>query len=232
MKVAILLIGNIRTWDQLKDNFAEAFRHLDPDVFVSTYDIRYGYHPAVQQHIQDTEDTFLTEEQIVDMFKTVNAVVVNVEKIDRARELFETEIAKMHPDFVSHPHSYLQYRKIRLATTLMEEYEKTNHIKYDYVIKARCDINHSKVELDIKSKQILLSSGNLYPNDVFFATNRDDFVTMSKFFMSEFYKPIYPDSHERPPHNLLLNAIKYCELDPIVRPIMQHVVRKNQIQYY
>lgn len=232
MKVAILLIGNVRTWDQLKENFTDSFKHLDPDIFVSTYDIRYGYHPAVQQHIQDSDDVILTEDEIVSMFKGVNAVTVNVEPIEKARLLFENEIPKMHPNFVSHPHSYLQYRKIRLATTLMEEYEKANNFKYDFVIKARCDINHSKVDLDVGEKQILLSSGNLYPNDVFFSTNRDSFVTMSKFFMSEFYKPIYPDSHERPPHNLLMNGINYCGLEPIVRPIMQHVVRKNQIQYY
>lgn len=232
MKVAILLIGNVRTWDQLKDNFTEAFYHLDPDVFVSTYDIQYGYHPAVQQHIQDSDDNYLSVEEIEDKFKDVNAVVVNVEKIERARDYFQEQTSRMHQSFVSHPHSFLQYRKIRLATTLMEEYEKIKNIKYDFVIKARCDISHNKVDLDIESKQIILSSGNLYPNDVFFATNRDDFVTMSKFFMSEFYKPIYTDSHERPPHNLLMNAINYCGLEPIVRPIMQHVVRKNQLQYY
>jgi hypothetical protein len=50
MKTAIILVGNVRTWEECKENFITTFGG-DVDIFVSTYNKQYAYHPCV--HRQD-----------------------------------------------------------------------------------------------------------------------------------------------------------------------------------
>jgi len=69
MKTAVLLVGNVRTWEKCKDNFVEVFGKYNPDIFLATYDTRYGYHPAVRNRIGYYDDEILSRKEIADMFK-------------------------------------------------------------------------------------------------------------------------------------------------------------------
>jgi hypothetical protein len=91
---------------------------------------------------------------------------------------------------------------------------------------------HNGINFDDVDGKIIIDSGNVFPNDCFFMTNRDAAVKIAEFMMEEFFNPKYEDSAERPPHQMFLNAIKHNNLDVDVQKIMNCVVRQNQIQYY
>jgi hypothetical protein len=79
MKTAILLVGNIRTWSYCKENFIQTFGHLNPDIFVSTYNLQYNHHPYIRNLIGDNEDAWLTNEEIADIFSGINVKNISID---------------------------------------------------------------------------------------------------------------------------------------------------------
>ena len=61
MKTAVLLIGNIRDWESCKPSFKQALG--DHDIFVSTYDVRYNYHPINKPAMGDLENEIISPEE-------------------------------------------------------------------------------------------------------------------------------------------------------------------------
>lgn len=233
MKYAIIITGNIRTWELCKPNFIESFSHLNPDVFVSTYDLQYGYHPAQQQWMQGTPDNYLTDDEINDMMSEINPIHIIVESYASNKLFYNNNIKPvLHQNFKDDLHTYLQYSKLNTILSSIKYQEELNGFKYDYIIKLRPDINHNKFLYDINNDTVILSNGNVYPNDVIIATNRDNFINIISFMLDEFYSPTYDDSHIELPHRLLLNAINHFNLTIETQPLMNYVVRKTGNQYY
>jgi len=232
MKVAILITGHIRTWSECKNNFLESFNHLKPDVFVSTYDLQYNYHPAGQHWMGGIPDTYLSTREIESLFKEVNTIVIDVEKIESVYSDYTDRLPYIETNFKNDLHTFLQYRKISRAIQFMKNYENEINSKYDVVIKIRSDIYHNKFDCKIGDNSVIVDSGNLFPNDVFIASMRDNFIKLIEFINSEFYNQIYSDSHLRPPHNLLLCGCKHFGLDINVEDLMQYVLRRTGKNYY
>lgn len=232
MKTAILIIGHIRTWEYCKDNFLESFAHLTPDIFVSTYDLKYNYHPAQQGWMNGAIDTYLEYEEIRELFKDLNIIKIDYERIQDVNSEYEIINDQIHNNFKNDISTYLQYRKLTRAVNILKKYETEFQFKYDSIIKLRTDIHYNRFEYDINNTSIIISNGNVYPNDVIFATERDKFISISEFCNNEFYNPIYTDSHLRPPHNLLLRACEYNNLNIQQQSLMQYVVRKTGKHYY
>jgi hypothetical protein len=115
---------------------------------------------------------------------------------------------------------------------LVKKNEELTKYKFDNIIKIRFDILHNKFTYDIGENHVIISSGNVFPNDVIIATKRDTFMGLSDFFMKEFYNPIYNDSHLKAPHNLLLKGFEHLNLEIDQKDIMDCVVRKAGKQYY
>jgi hypothetical protein len=234
MKTAILIVGNLRTWDKCKENFKQVFNHINSDVFVSTYDIQYNYHPAQMRWMGGDSDVYLTDDEIKSKFYDINVKGFNIESYNDILSLFKTEtLMSIDDKFKDDLHSYLQYKKIKNAFNIMNEYELNNKFKYDMVLKIRSDIHHNTINFEMNvDNSIIISNGNVYPNDVFFSCSRNNFESIIDFIMKEFHNPIYENSHIQPPHTLLLNAIKHFNIDIKTYDIMNHVVRKTGIQYY
>src|SRR3989344_5660712 len=81
-KKAILLIGHLRTWEYCKKSFVASFSNEPCDIFLSTYDKQYGYHPYIQQTLKFFDDHYLTERDIESSFKGLNLVEYLVESQD------------------------------------------------------------------------------------------------------------------------------------------------------
>jgi hypothetical protein len=225
MKVAIALIGNIRTWNECKENFIEIFSPLNPDIYISTYDLQYDHHPYIKGVINDNEDAILSNEEIHQMFSDLN--VKNLE-IECSKEV--TGEIKLHDIFVQTGVSFSQYRKFQNTMKKIAE----SGIDYDCIIKTRCDIIHNPISfegIDLKTS-ILIDSGNVFPNDCFFATNQESMKNVADFIIHELETPSQPDSHVAPPHNLFKNAIINAGLNAYVQKIMNHVIRKNGVKFY
>ncbi len=221
MKTAIILTGNIRTWDECKSSFYQTFNHLNADIFVSTYNLQYDHHPWIKSKIGDPEDCELTNEQILQKFNGFNVKAFHIEgNIDLSKDL-----ERINPNFKSLDICYKQYRKLNLAVQLMQQFETEG--QYDCVIKTRCDVLYNSLEISDITNSIIIDSGNVFPNDQILITNRDKMVEISNFMVNEFFDTKYPNSDSNPPHGMLLNAINHSGLNITKQKIVNCLVRKG-----
>ena len=237
MKTAILLIGNIRTWASCKESFISTFGHLNADIYVSTYNLQYGHHPWIKQTINDFGDDIITSEQITDMFKDMGRVNISVEDHKMNEDLINHENQfKIHPMLKNQFNSYGQCRKLLLACEMAKATEEREHFQYDLMIKTRCDLVYNPIDknkfYDLPKNKIIVDGGNVYPNDCILITSRDNMMHLSKFMFDEFYSPRYENSHLNPPHGLLYNATKYCNLEIETLPMMYYVIRRGERKQY
>lgn len=233
MRIAILIVGHIRTWEKCKENFIEAFGHLNSDVFLTTYDLQYNYHPAQKLNwMVGQRDVFLEEEEIVNLFKDINLIDVDYEKVEDAKKDYNVVYDFLHPNFKGEEHTVLQSRKIIRGFDIIKKYEQKNNFTYDVIIKIRSDIHHNKFEYDISNKNIIISDKNVYPNDVLFACKRNNFEKITQFLINEFFNPRYEDSHLQAPHNLFLRAFEFSNLEIEQKDLMKYVVRISGNQVY
>lgn len=235
MKLAVILVGNVRTWDQCKKNYKELFEKDEkkkPDLFVSTYTRKFNYHPYIQNLTSSFDDFILNKKEVVEMFDGLNVRDIQVEESEYVDDLILKESQKFHDSMKNIDSCYAQYRKLKLGLNMVKNYETMYNFKYDYIIKTRCDIIHNKFKFVDNKEDILIDSGNVFPNDCFFMTNRDSMFEMSEFMYNEFYDPIFENSNNSPPHGLLLNAITNSKLNVKSEKIMKHVVRRTMTQAY
>jgi len=226
MKVAIHIIGNIRTWDTCQHEFKKALGGINADLFVSTYDVKYGYHPYIQGRINDsTEEVYTEPEQIVELFKPYNLKSI---AIDNFQE-FSTKSFDFDDRFKHlHGNCFNPVYKLKQSLDMMTKYEEDNGFKYDVVIKTRSDIIYfDDIDLSFNKGQIVIDSGNVFPNDWIFVTDRDSAINISNFLVNEFFNPVYPDSEQEPPHRFYLNAMRHHNLDIQKRDIAKFLLRKN-----
>jgi hypothetical protein len=223
MKTAILLVGNIRTWSYCKENFLQTFGHLNPDIFVSTYNLQYNHHPYIRNLIGDNEDAWLTNEEIADIFSGINVKNISIDS-----NLHYNLPEDVNSLFTGLETTFFQYLKFFQSVQIMNEYDE-----YDLVIKTRCDLLYNPINFDNVLNSIIIDSGNVYPNDCILIANKNNIVNISEFIMQEFFNPIYSNSHDTPPHGLLCNAINHLNIPVQQQKIMNCVVRKgNKIQQY
>lgn len=223
MKTAIVLVGNVRTWEFCKENFKQIFSEFKPDIFVSTYNLQYNHHPVIQGRIGDSSDFVLEEKTIKKMFNGFNVKEFDIQ--DCANYIDMTEVQE---NFKSLQSCYGQYKRFKRSMEMVN----ASGNKYDLVIKTRCDLIHERIKIVDLSKTIIVDSGNVFPNDCVFITNQQSMTNLSNFIVNEFYKPKYTDSHLNPPHGLLHNAIKEEGLEINVQKIMNCVIRKDGKKYF
>jgi hypothetical protein len=229
MKIALMLVGNVRTFDQCKESFKKTFG--DIDIFISTYDLRYCYHPVVKNNIGDTQDEILTYDYLNKLFEGLNVKSVLIERDEEITRFVNEENSRLHPLLQNIHSSYAQYRKLKTCIDLVIDHENKTGVKYDYLIRARFDLMYNEFDYDIGEKELIHDAGSQpdseFLNDQLFWTNRDDMVNISNFMMNEFYNPIYSNSNESPPHGLLRNAIKHNNLKRTPKNIVSYLLRKN-----
>jgi hypothetical protein len=118
---------------------------------------------------------------------------------------------------------------------MIRQYEESHNFKYDLIIKTRSDLilDHIGYNLGIIGEDvIIISSKNVYPNDVVFITKRDNFIGVIDSILREFYELKNQNSLRDIPHGLLESAIHENGLRAFALPICNHVVRANQKHYY
>lgn len=223
MKTAIILVGNVRTWNYCKDNFNQIFSKLNPDIFLSTYDLQYNYHPAIKNKIGDYTDILLTEEFIKKMFEGFNVKDFDIEDGQKI-----IDMTQVNSSFKEYATCYGQYSRFQKSIQMIEK----SNIEYDCVIKTRCDLIHNDFHFVDLKRNIIIDSGNIFPNDCVLITNQNSMKNISNFIMKEFLNPKYSDSHLNPPHGILHNAIKEESLLISSQKIMNCVIRKDGKKYY
>jgi hypothetical protein len=210
---------------------------LNPDIYISTYDLQYGHHPHIKDLIQDTGDDRISAEAIYEMFKDLNVVDMDVENYEKYIEVILEEEKFVHPSMSLIRSCHAQYRKLFIATRMLEEVEEKQGFKYDFIIKTRPDLIYApSITPGIfipMPKTVYVDSGNMFPNDCIIIGNRNDILNISKFMYEEFFHPIYSDSRQDAPHRLLFNACICYKIAIKTMKLMHHVIRRGgKVQYY
>lgn len=215
MKIAILLCGNIRSWDKTKESFDNFFKNIEYDLFVSTYTKQCEYHPYWLGLNPLFQDVTLEKQNINNLLLNKSKAIVITDSSDN--DIFiENERLKMNPKMKDYFHGFSQFNNIKKAINIMEEYEISNNFKYDIVIKTRFDVLYNSV-LNIQNietivNEILIDSNNTYPNDWFFIIRRNNINDFVDFLINEYYLMKYENSNQKPPHGVFENGCKHNNL--------------------
>lgn len=234
MKTAIILHGNIRTWDETKHSFLESFEYLTPDIYISTYDRQWGYHPYVKNLLSYFDDNSMDEHEIRKIFSTLSNVVdIEIENADTVDEnVKKIENEKFALSMKEITSCFSQFRKVDNALKKIAEYENIKNFKYDYIIKTRFDLIYNATKYEINDNQVLIDSGNVFPNDHIIMCQRNKFFKIIDFIMNEFFNPVFENSGKLAPHNLLKNSIIFNNLEIKTQKIVNCVLRVNGPQPY
>lgn len=229
MRIAVLLVGNIRTFDRCVFSFKEFVTNCKTDVFVGTYDLRYGYHPCVKHSVGLIEDELLNPSQVHDMLKPISPCDV---RIDTHSEFCNDKMPIIGRGFLPHEYkSLIQFFKLEDALSMMLEHEKNNKIRYDLVIKTRCDlIYQGNIPTTLNfSNNIIVDEGNVFPNDCVIIGNRD---IMEKLInkMADICKTTTDresDATVDIPHGILNLASQSLGYNFLEAPLIRGVMRSN-----
>lgn len=232
MKYAIIFNGNFRTWPACRDSFVNSFNDIDYDLFLTTYNKKYGYHPYVKGMLDYHDDESVAKEEILQAFDGLNVKGVLYEDMSSIEKYINTENEKFAPEMKNIHSCFGQYRKIQECVELIKKYEESSSLKYDRIIKTRFDLLYVPFNKQVLSTEVAITTGNCYPNDHIYILERDQFERSNTFIMNEFYKPLYNNSHTTPPHTLLLNSFLHFNLSIKTMKMTNGVVRVNQIQNY
>lgn len=148
MKVAVILTGHMRSWEQVFPNFKEKIiDRYNPDVFIHTYSDEGWWTPGDKV----TETGVFDESPDID----VGAIIKQYqpkdirledwnkslsEDIPSLNKHFE-ERGKNYPNFAHKPRNILSmFYKLSAGVNLMNTYAALNGIQYDLVIRMRPDM--------------------------------------------------------------------------------------------
>lgn len=214
MKIAIALIGNIRTWDKCKQSFIDTFISYNPDIFISTYDYQYNYHPYIANQIRfaDNDEIILSKNDIINKFSNLNIREFDIENVDDLENKFNSEKINIDSSMIEFKSIFFQYRKIDRCMDMIKNYEQNNNIKYDFIIKTRFDVIYHIYNPLYNNNIISLSSGDIFPDDKIFVLDSNNMYKLAKFIYSQFYKSSFVSNNILPPHQLLLNSINHLNI--------------------
>jgi hypothetical protein len=240
MKVALLMVGHVRTWQSCKENFKQVFKDKDFDVFITTYDLKYDYNQGVKTHLNFFEDEILKQKDLSDVFSEFSPKSIEIEDSLKINNLIEEESLKFHNSFKNvylddnqMKPSYGYYRKLKKGLDLIEDYENNNNFKYDKIIKVRTDVIFNYIDFNFNEDEVLVTGpndDNEYPEDLILMCNRNNMFNIVKFIIGEFYNPVYETSVLVRPHGLLKNAINHLNLKRVTKRFVNCILRPNDFR--
>lgn len=214
LKVAILLCGNIRTWDKCRDSFNKTFKNYHPDLFIHCSSKKFDYHPFIISKLPEYTDVDVTPEdaQIVlqNIDKQISIVDMVIEDPNTiTKPSFDSQMKDIY-------HGYYQYRHVYKAMQLMEEHECKIGYKYDIIIKTRFDLLYNEsftIDFPLNIKSVIIDSKNVNPNDWIIIGSRDALIKLPRFVINQYLCATSQLSATRPPHGLLEYFIQIYQLN-------------------
>ena len=225
MKTAIIIAGNVRTWEKCKDSFISVFG-TETDIFVSTYNRQYAYHHWIKQSLNFHEDFDLSKEHMQTMFSGLNLRGCIIDDID---SYVDTNV-KPHICNKFPGDAYLslaQYFKLNDAIDMMKKYEESNGFKYDRVIKTRFDITYNPIDCPNIDDRVYIdgSGAGVFPCDWIFIANRRITLSINDFIMGEIRDMKHESSLADMPHKLFLNGIRASAKELQPSPLVNSIIR-------
>lgn len=226
MKTAVILAGHLRTWEQVKESFKIFMSNIDYDLFVTTYNNQYGYHPHIKEFINFYDETEIEVNE--NLFENLNLKSLVIDDPNDIKQVYSN--STIHSD-MQFENCFCQFYKINNILKNIENFEKENNFKYDFILRTRPDVVYNDISI-INDNDVIVTEGNIFPNDWFVLCDRDSFFKISKNIIDEFYTNSFGDSHIELPHKLLYNSIIANGLSIKKQPIIKYIMRANGPQYY
>ena len=86
---------------------------------------------------------------------------------------------------------------------------------------------------NLKLDELLIDSGSVYVNDVFFLANRKNASKIINYMFEEFYDPQYPAQNiSWPPHSMMKNVVEINNMKVVADRIIKHIEREKIQQVY
>lgn len=219
MKLAILLCGHIRTWNDCKLNFEETFGKENVDIFVRTYDVIYGYHPYIKNTINFKDDVIMDDDEIKKLFMFSNSNITLRYICIENQNIVDNEV-KQYDSIVNN--DYLsQYRNFKKNFDAVKSYSEINNIQYDFIIKTRMDLKYKgvfNIHNKYHSNNMLCSVGT---QDLFFMAKID---ILEKFLNDIFSQFDINKSKSINIHDVLSIIIK--NYHNVIPPVSIRILRK------
>lgn len=186
MKVAILLVGHIRTWELCRENFIQRLQQSSGDqidIFVHTYTQLTHKNNPYEKNPKD-----LTQEEIMDKLSGLNVVQLIIEDCDTVTNDF----IEKYPKYRNFSGAN-QGRALQMCNEMRKQYEIENNIQYDVIVRTRFDlILYSKPNFSkcLSNDTIYICHGGSggSPDDMFAFGNRkvmDEYCDRHKYTLNE-----------------------------------------------
>ena len=226
MKTAIILVGNVRTWNQCKKNFIETFG-TDTDIFIQTYTKQYAYHPWVQRSLNFFDDCIL--DNVAEMFNGLNVRGQSITDLDEYVNLVvKPGISDKFP--ADAYQTLAQYFKLNDGILNVRHYESVKGFQYDRIIKTRFDVEYYPFDQDMRNDEVYVDSNGagVYPCDWILVANRNTSIAINDFIIREIRDPKDATSLDLLPHKLFLNGIRSTTHEPFTRPLIKSIIRASK----
>lgn len=230
MKTAILLCGNIRTFNRCKINILDTFSFLDPDYFVSTYTTLHQYHPCVKGAIGFYSEEIKDDIYIKTLFDGFNVKEFCIDSIEFANQHYRSIGGE---DFnkqtgINYSSGYLQFWKIKRCLSLLEGYGE-----YDIVIKMRCDLlcnseNIRNIDYSNLKNCFYVNSSPTNYNDQIFISSQDNVAKINDFIVNNFFKYV-SNVNGGAGETLLRIGLEDSGLEIKTFPLLDYIVRENDV---
>jgi len=143
MRLAIILVGHIRTWEKCKQSFINTFSKFNPDIYLYTYDTKTY-----------KSETRLSEEDIRNYFKDINIKKLIIKD---ENDVLSEVTKKYYNYYIENPNTLrqklleglCQYVNIQNCYNII----CNSDIQYDFIIKTRPDIIYNSNFDDIFTEE-------------------------------------------------------------------------------
>lgn len=245
MRTAIVINGNIRTWERCKESFIAACGRMNADIFVSVSNKQYEYADYIRSIQNFYEEKDLTQADIEKMFEGFNVKKLVIHDSDEILRITEEEKSKVKLQLNKERHgpkifesTYVQSRKLYYIMKDLEQYEIENGFKYDRIMKTRTeiiyDVDNFTTSIDnLNVDEMLIDSGSVPINDLMYVCSREDAFKISNYMYEEFYDPQYTQENvEWPPHSMLKNVVIVNKMKTVSSKLIKWIEREKIQQVY
>lgn len=183
MVSALLISGNLRTFENCSNSFKKLIDKFNCDVFICVSNKQFSLHPYIMDKYNMTYENNLNEEMINEKFNTIPEFKKNIKKIILIND-DELDVQIMN-NYISNFDDkkgwkgidiFKQFKKKQQVIDCVKKYQLENKLNYDYIIQTRfdIDINIDTLPGIITDENIVYSTvENMNPpiNDHIFVTN-------------------------------------------------------------
>ena len=208
---ALLLTGNIRTFEECIDSFNNICIQFNPDIFICISQKEFELHPYIQQEYNFYNDTVLSLELLNHKFSISPLFASKIKKIiiiDNEHDnhytnyiqLLDTKKTWQGADI------YEQVYKIKRGIEEIEIYQEQNKVKYDLIMKMRfdltIDVTYIPLLSSIKQNELLVSHSPISePSDTILICNSIQLIKLLYQELQSLF--LYNNSHCKNIHTMI-----------------------------